>query len=134
MSDRFLVTSEFAKVNEDLGIIFGYGIVCKIDGEDYFDFQGDHIPEESMLKAVTDFMKNSRVAKEMHEGDQVGTTLFSFPMTDEIAKSLGIIVEKTGWLVGIKPDNPEILEKFRDGTFTGFSIGGRYIENVAVED
>ena len=134
MSEEFQVNSKFAKVDEKLGIIFGYGIVCKINGEDYFDQHDDHIPEESMLKAVTDFMKNSRIAKEMHDGEQVGTTLFSFPMTGDIAKSLGITVEKTGWLIGVQPDDPETLEKFKDGTFTGFSIGGKYVENSEVED
>jgi hypothetical protein len=45
-------------------------------------------------------------------------------MTDEIADSLNIAVEKTGALVAMKPDNPETLAKFVSGEYTGFSIGG----------
>ena len=100
-------------------------MVCKIDGERHFDTQGDHIPEDTMLRVLAKFMGSDKVvAKEMHTGEQVGTYLFAFPMTTEIAKSLGITVKQTGALVAMKPDNPETLAKFVSGEFTGFSIGG----------
>jgi hypothetical protein len=35
-------------------------------------------------------MENSRIAKEMHQGDAKGSVVFAFPLTAEIAKSLGI--------------------------------------------
>jgi hypothetical protein len=41
-------TSKFAevlKVDESLGLVLGWAIVCKKDGCDYFDLQEDHIPE-----------------------------------------------------------------------------------------
>ena len=123
-----------AKVDETLGLVFGYAIVCKQNGEDYYDLAGDHIPELAMLKAATNFMANSRVAKEMHQGEQAGTVVFAFPMTTDIAKSLGIQVEQTGFLIALKPDNPEVLEKFKNGEYTGFSIGGSRITDVPVPD
>jgi len=112
------------KVDETLGLVMGFAIVCKIDGEAYFDIQGDHIPEGAMLEAATDFMQNSRVAKEMHQGDQAGSVVFAFPLTTDIAKKFDIETKMTGLMIGLKPDSDEILEKFKDGTFTGFSIGG----------
>jgi cation transport regulator len=126
------IDATVAKADETLGLVFGYGIVCKIDGEDYFDLQGDHIPEETMLKALLLFSSNGSVAKAMHSGEQIGSYPFIFPMTEDIAKSLDIQVKKTGALIAMKPDSPEILAKFADGTWTGFSIGGyaKTVENV----
>lgn len=119
---------EVAKVDSELGLVFGYAIVSNIDGEPYFDSQGDHIPEDAMLKAATDFMMHSRVAKEMHDGEPVGSVVFAFPLTGEVAKSLGIECKKTGLLIAMKPD-ADTLKKFKDGTYTGFSIGGAYVTN-----
>jgi len=130
MSEVFERSSEVFKVDESLGLVFGFAIVSKIDGEPYFDVQGDHIPEDAMLKAATDFMSKSRQAKEMHQGQPTGDVLFAFPMTTEIAKSLGIETATTGLLIGMRP-GAEALEKFRDGTYTGFSIGGQYVTNEA---
>lgn len=127
MTEQLQTTeAQVAKVDESLGLVFGFAIVSKIDGEPYIDVQGDHIPEEAMLKAATDFMENRRVAKEMHDGDQVGDILFAFPLTQEIAKSLAIETRATGLLIAMKP-NPEVLQKFKSGEYTGFSIGGARI-------
>lgn len=129
------VHSDICKVDEKLGLVFGYAMVCKIDGEDHFDLQGDHIPEDTMLRTLSKFMASEKVvAKEMHSGEQVGTYLFAFPMTAEIAKSLGIQVKQTGALVAMKPDNAETLAKFVSGEFTGFSIGGTNAVYEDVED
>lgn len=118
--------AESVSIDEQLGLVFGYGIVCKINGEPYFDSQGDHIPEDAMLKAATDFMQHSRVALEMHRGDKIGDVVFSFPLTTDIAKALGIKTPKTGWLVAIKPPK-DVLAKYKSGEYTGFSIGGQRV-------
>ena len=114
-------------VSDELGLVFGWGMVCKIDGKDYWDTQKNHIPEDSMLEALTDFAEHSRVAKEMHAGDPQGQYLFLFPMTTEIAKALGITTQKTGALIAYKPP-PDVLAKFKSGEYTGFSIGGEHID------
>jgi hypothetical protein len=126
MTSQLQATS-ILKVDESLGLVFGFAIVCKEDGEDHFDLQGDHIPEDVMLKGSFDFAKNKRVAKEMHKGDQIGDITFMFPLTSEIATSLGIVSKNTGLLIAMQPDSPEVLAKFADGTYTGFSIGGNAI-------
>ncbi len=123
-----------AKVDEDLGIVFGYAIICKAGGEEYFDSQGDHIPEDSMLEATSDYMSGRRVAKDMHVGDAVGQVVFGFPMTAEIAKALDIEVQKTGFIVGMKPYKDEMLQKYAKGWYTGFSIGGKRIEDRILND
>lgn len=125
-------SAEVLKVDEELGLVFGFAIISKQDGEDYYDLQGDHIPEEAMLKAATDFMQHSRVAGEMHE-KAVGEIVFAFPLTTEIAKALDIETPQTGLLIGMKPDE-ETLQKFKDGELKGFSIGGVREEDEAVEE
>lgn len=125
-------TFEVAKVDTELGLVFGFAIVCKVAGVEYFDLQGDHIPEQSMLEASLDFMENSQVAKEMHSGEQKGTIVFAFPLTTDIAKSMGIQAERTGLMIAMKPAS-DMLEKFKSGEYTGFSIGGRRIEDEEVD-
>ncbi len=119
----YAASAKVCKVDESLGLVFGYAIVCKEDGEDYFDVQGDHIPEDAMLKASADFMEHSRVAKDMHVGDEAGSVVFCFPLTSEIAKAMGIDAPNTGLMIAMKPP-ADIIGKFKSGEYTGFSIGG----------
>lgn len=116
------------KVDETLGLVFGFAIVSKKDGADYYDLQDDHIPEDAMLKASLDFMENSRVAKEMHSGDPAGNVVFAFPLTTDIAAALDIVTKQTGLLIAMRPA-PGMLAKFKSGEFTGFSIGGLRLED-----
>lgn len=119
---KFRKYAEVQKVDEELGLVLGWAIVCSENGEPYFDLQGDHITEEAMFKAAADFMQHSREMTEMHE-EGAGTIVFAFPMTGEVQKAFGIECEKTGLLIAAKPD-PDTLEKFKSGELTGFSIGG----------
>lgn len=145
MSKPFTTAATFVKVEESLGLIMGYAIVCETrdaSGElvPYFDLGElqpdgsrirDHITPDAMLKSSAEFMLDNRTACEMHARDangeivKSGGVVFCWPMTAEIAKALGITVEKTGLLIAIKPDNPEALAKARRGEYRGFSIGGR---------
>ena len=129
MSD-YITGGEVCKVDDSLGLVIGWAIISKVDGKDHFDTQNDHIPEATMLKATLDFMENARTAKEMHTGASAGEIVFGMPLTTDIAKALGIKTKKTGFVIGYKPSSKAVLEKFRDGTYTGFSIGGKVIESV----
>lgn len=138
MAESFETSFDILKVDKKLGIVFGWGIISTKRAADedarvpYFDLQDDHIPAESMLKAVTDFHQNSRAADEMHDGEQDGTVVFGFPLTAEIMKVFGIECDTEGWMVAVKP-SAEVLGKFEDGTYTGFSIGGKRVTDVAEE-
>lgn len=124
MSERNVdVRCDVLKVSEELGLVFGYALISKVDGKPFYDLQGDHIPEDEVLKASTDFMLNSRVAKEMHQGEQIGGVVHSYPLTEEIAKALDIEARRYGWLVAMQP-SAEVLAKFKSGELKGFSIGG----------
>lgn len=132
---RFSTACEFVKVDDEKGLVFGFACVCLEDGEPFVDFHNDHIPENSMFDASLDFMRKSRMSTDMHARDDDGLpvadgegVIFAFPLTTEIAKALDIETKRTGLLVAMKP-SPAVLQKFKDGDYTGFSIGGRYITN-----
>lgn len=120
------------KVNLQHGIVFGWAIVCKIDGEDYYDLNIDadgeivpeNVTENAMLASAVQFAgETHRPGNEMHAGPDSGTFDFLFPVTTDIADALEMKTRKTGLLVGYKP-TPEVLAKFANGTYTGFSIEG----------
>ena len=128
---KFTKCEEIIKVDDGLGLVFGWGIICKIDGVEYFDKQDDSIPEDAMLEAVTEFAKTSRTAGDMHVFED-GTVVHEFPLTADIAKAYDIICSKTGWMVAVEP-SPEVYAKFKSGEYTGFSIGGERILDEPVE-
>lgn len=121
--------SRLAKANRKLGLVFGWGIVCRERTDlsksftDYVDRQDHHISEPVMLDAAVDFALNSRIAKDMHKGDEIGPVVFIFPMTEEIAKAYEFDVPKTGMMVAVRPGDA-VLAQFENGERTGFSIGG----------
>ncbi len=131
------IATKFArvlKVDDGHGLVLGWAIVCKKAGADYFDLQDDNIPEDSMLGAAVGFMQAGAMAKEMHTGGGTGTVLFAWPMTTDIAKAFEVETKTTGLMIAMKPDSAEMLAKFRDGTYTGFSIGGSRVTDEIVED
>ena len=117
---------EVLKVDEGEGIVYGWGIISKLQGKDYFDTDNEHFPEKEMRKAATSFMEGQRINNNDHisgdEGD-VGIVVHSFPLTQEIAKAMGVESAVYGWMVGVKPDE-DTLQKFKSGEYTGFSIEG----------
>ena len=121
--------AEVLKVDDSLGLVLGWAIVCTKGGEDYVDLQNDIIPEDAMFKASVEFMQGARVAKEMHAGDSKGTVVFAFPLTADIAKAFGLETKTTGLMIGVKPDSAEMLAKFKSGEYSGFSIGGTITES-----
>lgn len=131
--------AQILKVDAELGLIFGFACICKVDGEDFWDSDNEHYPEDAMLRDSTEFAKSSRVACTMHARDadgepvQDGGVIHTFPLTTEIAKALEIETRRTGLLVALAPDDPETLEKARQGVFTGFSIGGDILDAEYVE-
>lgn len=142
MSGTSLIsTTDLLKVDESLGVVFGYAIVCReMDAAgnwtDHYDTQGHHIPENEMLKAAVDFAQQQAVqkaaSKDMHEGDDIQEVVLMLPVTEELAKALDWDIKKTGLVIGLKP-TPEVLEMYKKGERTGFSIGGRGVLTEATE-
>ena len=146
LSDQHKIQkAQVCKVDEGLGLVFGWAIICKIDGEDYYDLNVDrdgehtgkrvpeHIPEDVMLKAAFDFADETDCpGNEMHVGDAKGRHVFMFPMTEDIAKALEITTKHSGLLIAYKPP-PDVLAKFKSGQYTGFSIEGFHVDSELVD-
>lgn len=112
-----------------LGLVFGWAIISKVNGKEYYDTQGDHIPEESMLEAAAEFMESNRTMKFMHRGVKKGTVIFAWPLTEDTARAMKLKTNTTGLMIAVKPDSPSIFEDIQEGRITGFSIGGTRIED-----
>jgi hypothetical protein len=114
-----------AKVDMGLQLVIGWALISSENGKPYVDSQGDEIPDEVVLPAVTAYMQRSRAGWLEHRPGEIGTVLLSFVLTDDIAAALGITCSRRGWVVGMRVHDPEILKAFSEGRLTGFSIGGR---------
>lgn len=144
---KIIKVNDVVNIDAEHGLVFGYAIVCKVDGEDYYDLNIDtkgvhkgqpvpeHITEDAMFKGWADASESGAhlPGNDMHAGPDVGTYYSLFPLTTDIAKMLGIEATRTGLLCAYKP-TPEVLEKFKDGTYTGFSMEGARLEYEELED
>lgn len=132
-----LRTVRVLKADAQLGVIFGYAVVCKTRDSagnlvPYFDDgslsapeASEHVSEDEMLKAATAFMKSARAIEREHLGPAIsGQVVFAFPVTESIAKALGWQVPQTGLVVGVQPEDPQVLADALAGKLTGFSIFG----------
>lgn len=131
-------TTDILKVDDALGVVFGYAIVCREKDDqgnwvDHYDTQGHHIPESEMLKASVEFAQQQaltkRASKDMHEGDDIQEVVQMLAITEELAKALDWDIKKTGLVIALKPTadvlalykaDPASAPDFR----TGFSMGG----------
>lgn len=112
-------------------VVYGWGSICKVRDASgnltqYRDTDNEEFPEEITEKAWRDFMLNSRSMDVMHEEETLGRVVYAFPLTEDVAKAFGLLdaLDRTGVVVGVLVDNPDLLGKFRSGEYTGFSIGG----------
>ena len=113
-------------------LVFGWASVTKNAGGDVIaDTQGDIIKSSEIEKGAYLFVKNSRMAGEMHEKMGVGTLVESMVFTKEKQAALGISVQE-GWWVGFEV-TPEVFAKVKSGVYKDFSIGGRGKRKV-IED
>lgn len=112
------------KADEEARVAYGWATIITKNGEPVVDLQGDVISSEELVTATTEFMKSERNSLNMHEGSPIGQVVHSFPLTADIAKSLGIQTENEGWLVGIHVSDDATWNSVKDGSLSAFSIGG----------
>lgn len=128
------IAVEVAKVDAQLGVVFGWASVTEVDGQPVVDLQGDIIPTEVLERAVYEFMLADRF-DEMHAVPARGHIVESVVVTDEKLAAMfpGQAIPKgpRGWWIGVKPD-PDVLERFKRGEYRGFSIGGWAEKEVEV--
>ena len=105
-------------------LLFGWTIVCTVDGDDHYDSSDTHIPEAEMFQAAVDFFTKRREGKHNHEGPLAGTVEYSLPMTSKVAAAFGLKCRMTGWTIGWRPLDSALFEEFDRGNLRGFSING----------
>lgn len=136
LDEQMKVEHEYkiSKVDQGLGLVFGWGQVTKERTEkgleDFYDSDNDCFAEEGLVEAWDGLMSEGRVLKANHHGEQVGDVVFAFPLTEDIAKSLGFDVDtlpRTGTIVGVRPQS-DIFAKYESGEWDSFSVGGEIIE------
>lgn len=150
---KIVKSNDIIDVDDDTGVVYGWAIVCKFrksyddEFEDYYDlnidtqgvYKGQRVPEcfveGAMYGAAIDIAKSGMqmVGNDMHEGPDIGRYYFVFPLTEKMAKGLEIQSKRTGLIVGYHPGDEAILKKFKDGTYTGFSVEGARVEYEEVE-
>jgi hypothetical protein len=120
-------TAQVLKSDRDAKIVWGWAYVATVDGEVSLDHSGEFVAPETLVKAATNFMMNTRVSKVNHEGDKDGDIVHSLPVTKELAEALGIQTNREGWIIGTRVSD-ETLAKVESGLLTSFSIGGRALK------
>jgi cation transport regulator ChaB len=117
--------SDILKVDTARRIVWGWASVSTMKGELVTDLQGDRMTPEVMAKMADRFMRSARAAKAMHDGDDVGEVIHSFPLTNELAKAFGIETDREGWITGTYIKSDDEWEKVLRNEYRGLSIGGR---------
>jgi hypothetical protein len=135
--EDFEIEVPFAKTDDELRVVYGWASVTKIGGEEVVDNQDDVIDTHDLVKAVHDFMLDSRVGGIMHmRGEDgpvvIGSVIESIVLTDDVQKTLGIDLGMEGWFIGIKVMNDTVWKMVKDGRLKAFSIGGKGVR-VPVE-
>jgi len=125
MEHEVTKTTEILKVDRERRIVWGWASVSTMKGELVTDLQGDRITPSEMEKMADGFMRSTRAAKVMHEGDVEGEVIHSFPLTKELAEAFGIQTDREGWITGTYVTSDDAWERALKGEFRGLSIGGR---------
>lgn len=125
MTNKADIEGQVLKTDDEQRMVFGWASVITEKGEPVVDRQGDVIEADTLVTAVNKFMEHVRVGKSMHNGDQIGVVIHSWPMTQEIAKSVGVQTDREGWLVGFKVYDDAVWKRVKSGELKAFSIGGR---------
>ena len=122
--------SDIVKFDDEQRVVWGWASVISKNGEPIYDTQGDSIEPDVLVKAANEFMMDARVAKAMHDGDQVGEVIHSLPLTKEIGDALGVQSDQEGWIIAMKVHDDDVWSRVKSGELKAFSIGGKAIRNA----
>lgn len=122
---RSLTSGSITKVSDDdMRIAWGWFSVIEEGGVPVVDAQDDVIGETTLVKAVHEFVLDSRAGKLMHKGRRVADIVESVVFTRDVQNALGIDLGKVGWFGAMKFRDDEVWAKVKSGELRAFSIGG----------
>ena len=113
------------KMDDEQRVVWGWASVATENGTPVFDSHGDHIPMSELTKASIDFMENIRVGKSLHHGDQVSAVIGCLPLSQELAKALGIQSDREGLIMGFRVHDDQTWNLIKSGDLPALSIGAR---------
>lgn len=123
------VSGDFAKVDDERRLAFGWAYVADDDGVVVADHSGDFVDKlalPDLEDAAYDYVLKSREADEMHVRlSGVAQLVESVMITPEKMSAMGMTGTRTGWWVGFKVQDDGVWQKVKDGTYSAFSIRGR---------
>lgn len=140
MSADVHVETTIVKADKRLGVLLGWATVSEVKdpvtGEwiPHHDLQGDHLPMSVAADAFLRFAEGDRTMLIDHDASKGvhGKVLWMFALDADTQASLGLTGNKTGVIVGVKPSDPTVLDRFEKHELRGWSIGGRgTIEDIA---
>jgi cation transport regulator ChaB len=127
---KVAVEGQIVKQLDEERLAFGWAYVSTVNGQISLDHSEEFIRPDQIAKAATNFMLSMRTAKAMHSGGKIGEVVHSMPLTNEIAKALGIQSDREGWLVAIKVYDDQVWQDVKSGKLAAFSIGGRALKEM----
>jgi hypothetical protein len=124
------IEGQIVKKLDEERLAFGWAYVATVKGEVSLDHSGEFIRPELLAKAATNFMLSMRTAKRMHSGESIGEVIHSMPLTNDVAKALGIQSDREGWIIAIKVYDDQVWQDVKSGKLSAFSIGGRALKEM----
>ena len=121
----FEIRFNFEKSDPGGHYVRGWASVVSEGGKPVEDWQGDVIGMDELRKAAHGYVTRARVAKAMHQGDQVGQVVESVIIDDAFAKAHGITHDKRGWWIGMQVHDASVQKRVASGELKAFSIGGK---------
>jgi len=130
MTKEVQIEGQILKQLDEERLAFGWAYVATVKGEVSLDHSGEFIRPELLAKAATNFMLSMRTAKRMHSGESIGEVIHSMPLTNDVAKALGIQSDREGWIIAIKVYDDQVWQDVKSGKLSAFSIGGRALKEM----
>jgi len=119
-----VMAGEITKLNDELRVAYGWFSVIEEGGKAVVDSQGDVIKADTLVKAVHDFVIDSRASKVMHRGRRVGDIVETLVLTKDVQAALGIDLGRVGWFGAMKFRDDDAWIRVKSGELRAFSIGG----------
>lgn len=116
--DDVTLTTNIYKVDDEKRVV--YGVVME---PNVLDSHSDYTSPEEIEDAAHVYLVNSRVVGDQHSQQASADVVESYitPTSMNIGKQL---VQEGSWVMGVKVHDDEMWAGVKDGSYTGFSIGG----------
>lgn len=123
-SDLVVKMEKVQRTDEDKRQVFGFFSVVELAGEPVVDSQGDIIKSSDIEEAIYKYVKHSRMGDERHDSRAKMTMIESMYFSKEKQAALGIDLGCVCWWGGFEVNDTAMWNRFKNGEYQGFSIGG----------